>query len=501
MKKWTRFGLVKIFSILVFMLFIQNGIAQNTLELTLNQAVEIAMKNSYRIKQLKLGIERTRQWLKAERAGLKTKIYMNLKAPEIQVMSEYKWNSDLHRDEVVKRNTRLWQMDFSIRQPVILFGYPTNGYLSPNNKIYRYMQKNENNDITYYNRYFIKFEQPFFQPNRLKNDIERAELDLEENELEYLTNIVDIIEWTADDYYDVFRFSYLNIIYSNHVANLERVEKIVETIVKNDTSRSIEKNQVEVELANAREILLQNMSNLRLEVARMKQRLGLNSSDTLSVSTEINIKPVYVDLERALEYGYNLRPQLRLLANRRRQNEITLENVKGSNAFRVDLEVTYGIEKQDDDYRYLWEESDNSYSITLNAYIPLWDWGQRKARIEAQKITLKKTDLWIEETKRNIESEITNAVENLEEFQQRTINMKRNMEMAKEITLKSINQYRDGKISLQDLLQTINRQKETEINFLNVYIDYRRSLLNLMIDTYYDFENDVKLFDQFRVTS
>jgi hypothetical protein len=147
--------------------------AQKTIDLTLKTAVEIAMANSYRIRQLKLGIERTRYWLKARQAGLKSKVYMNVKLPNYNYLSDYKWNSTLQRDEIIKTNTGLWQMDLSVRQPVVLMGYPTNGYLSINNKMYQYTQKIDRiSDRNYYNRYFLKFEQPFFRPNSLKNDIE-----------------------------------------------------------------------------------------------------------------------------------------------------------------------------------------------------------------------------------------------------------------------------------------------------------------------------------------
>lgn len=118
-----------------------------------------------------------------------------------------------------------------------------------------------------------------------------------------------------------------------------------------------------------------------------------------------------------------------------------MENVKGENGINVNLDLTYGIEKQDDDYRYLWQESDNSYSVTLNAYIPLWDWGQRKARIEAARINLKRTDLYIKETKERIRTEIINIISNLEEYQRRVQNMQKNIQIAKNITLQSKEQY------------------------------------------------------------
>ncbi|MDZ7317109.1 MAG: hypothetical protein ONB24_13405, partial [candidate division KSB1 bacterium] len=145
-----------------------------TIELTLDSAVEIAMNNSYRIRQLKLGIERSRQWLRAERAGLKSKVYLDIKAPQFSAVSDYKWDSVQGRDIIVRQNTQMWWMNLAISQPVILFGYPTNGYLSINSRIYRYDQLDDGIwDTNFYNRYFLKFEQPFFQPNKLKNDLER----------------------------------------------------------------------------------------------------------------------------------------------------------------------------------------------------------------------------------------------------------------------------------------------------------------------------------------
>ncbi len=473
--------------------------AQQLVDLTFESAVDIAMENSYRISQLELDIERTRYWLKARQASLKSSVYMNLQAPELNSTSEFKWNSTLQKDEIVRQNTRRWQMDLSIRQPVILFGYPTNGYLSLNNRMYRYLQRQSGNtDVNYYNRYFVEFEQPLFQPNYLKNDIEQAELDLEREELDYIDDLVELIDDIADDYYDLFELSYQNVIYSNHVANLERVSEIVNNIAQQDTARSIEAIQVRVELTNTQERLLGNQSDIRLDSAQMKQRLRLDSRDSLIVEPAVKITPITVDLDQAIDYGYNLRPRMQLLAISRRRNEISLEETKGRDSFRVNLEMTYGLEKQDEQYQELWEGHDNSYSASVNAYVPIWDWGERKANIEASKISIQQTELSIEEARSGIKSEITNAVENLEEYQRRALNMKENMDVAIELSGLSIKQFAENKISVQDILRIIERQKETEQNFLDAYLGYRKSLLRLMVNTHYDYEKDISLHDQFR---
>lgn len=468
------------------------------IDLSLERAIDIAMENSYRIRQLKLGIERSRQWLKAEQAGLKSRVYMNISAPEFSALSDYKWDSNLSKDIIVRQNTQRFWANLSIRQPVVLFGYPTNGYLSLNNTMYQYNQLDGGLwDVNYYNRYFLKFEQPLFQPNRLKNDLEEAELSLEETELNFLDDQVNLIEDISRDYYQLFSYSYTDIILERYIKNLERIQKIAHCMEQEDGSQSMDCIQLQIELTNTVEKRAQNLSNFRLEATRVKQRLRLNEMDSIVVQPDIRIKEIKVNLDQAIKYGHTLRPRMRLLDISHRKREIDLINVKGWNAFRMNVEMTYGLEKQDESYRQLWNEFDNSYSVTVNAYVPIWDWGQRKARVAAQEITIRKTELSQEETRNSIESEIKNAYQNLQEYQKRALNMQKNMLMAEEITTLSIEQYDKDEISLQDLLQTLNRQKDTEENFLEAYLGYRKSLIGLTVDTYYDYENDIALLDKF----
>ncbi len=472
--------------------------AKEIIRLNLDSAVDIAMGGSYRIKQLEMGIERTRYFLKSRQASLKSKVYMNLQAPQIKSISETKWNSTLEKDEIIHENTSLWQMDLSVRQPVLLFGYPTNGYLSLNNKIYRYLQKDGEDETDYYNRYYIKFEQPFFLPNSLKNNIEDAELDLESSELNYVVDRAGLIDDVADDYYDLFEVVYKEDIYNNQVHNLERLLETTEEMAAGDSKRSIEVAQVKVELANARETLYRNQSQIRQESAQIKQRLQLPIEDSVVVEPLVVINRMDVNPEQAVEYGYSLSPRLRRLTIDKRKNEIDLNNSKGWDAFHVNLEMTYGLEKQKQDFTQIWNEYDGSYSVSLNAYVPIWDWGRRKSQIEAYEISVRSTELYIEETRNNIRSNIVNAVTNLNEYQARALNMKESADLVQDISDQGLKQYHDGMISLQDVFQMISRQRQTEQNFLDAYLGYRRSLISLMIQTYYDYENGISLLDKFR---
>ena len=76
-----------------------------TLVLTLDGMVELGLRDSYRVRQLQLGVERTRSLLNAERASLRSRVQLVVNAPEIEAITENKWNSctDIPRSTATRR--------------------------------------------------------------------------------------------------------------------------------------------------------------------------------------------------------------------------------------------------------------------------------------------------------------------------------------------------------------------------------------------------------------
>ena len=75
--------------------------------------------------------------------------------------------------------------------------------------------------------------------------------------------------------------------------------------------------------------------------------------------------------------------------------------------------------------------------------------------------------------------------------------MQNSVTLSTQISAESIKQYANNDISLQALVQILNRHAETENKFLNIYLGYRRSLLDLSLQTLYNFETNQSLMDEF----
>lgn len=474
---------------------------EQVIDLTLERMVEYAMSNSYRIRQVYLDIQRTRHRLGAERAGLKSRVFMNVSAPQLESVSEPVWNSELQRNEIIHQNSRRWEAQLSVRQPVILFGYPTNGYLSLNNRMYRYLQigEDDENDLRYYNRYFVQYEQPLFQPNRLKNNLEEAELDLESSELEFQGDVVELVDDLSDDYLELFEDAYQRTVYETHVANLETAVAAAEEVAGADPSRSIELDQARVELANAREQAQQARSQFRLAAARIKQSLRFPETATLTLDPALDLRPVDIDPEEAISYANELTPRFRELDIRYRENEIDLEETRARNAFRMDVELSYGREVADERFQNLWTDPTNSYTVEVSAYIPIWDWGERSERVAASRMGMEQTALRMEQARTEIVSDIENEIRNVEEYETRALAMQDNLELARDISATSLERYRDGTIAVLDLLQSLRREVDTANNLLDAYLGWRRALLRMQSLTFYDFEADLPVLRRFEI--
>jgi outer membrane protein TolC len=464
--------------------------------------VELTLSNSYEMRFLNMSVQQTQLRLQAERAGLRSRVELDVSAPDFQRVSERQWNSELSTYEIARENSRRWEGQLSIRQPVALpfLGY-TNGYLSLNNRVYRYSQLDEEGarDLTYYNRYFVQYTQPLFQPNELKNDLEEAQIDLESAEMDFFSDVMEAAEEVSREYLELFENAYGQQLDAAHISNLELALAAAQDVVAANPARSIDLDQVRVELANARENLQSSQSQFRRDIASLKTELNLPESTELTLDPVMEFQPVQVDIEQAIQFARQLTPQLREIDLERRESEIQLDETRGEDGFRLDLEFTYGREMQDPIFRSLWNEPSNTYTVDVSATVPIWDWGERKARIQAEEINLRRNALELEQTEAEIVTELTNEVRDMEELQSRVLAMQDNLALARGLSAQSLEQYRQGAITVADLLLSLRREMDTANNFLEAYVSWKESIQELQQMTYYDFERGQPVIERFGI--
>ncbi|MCJ7628235.1 MAG: TolC family protein, partial [Longimicrobiales bacterium] len=233
--------------------------------------------------------------------------------------------------------------------------------------------------------------------------------------------------------------------------------------------------------------------------AGVKRDLGLSDADSIAITPVFSLDPVPIDMDQAVEYARELTPRMRNLAIDLRSSEIRLDETKGRGGFQMNLNMSYGRERLDEEFKNLWVDPDNSYTVNVTAAIPLWDWGERKARLASSEIGIQQTLLSIEEQELEMVSNVRNEVLNVRDREARTLAMRENLELAREVSEASFQRYQAGAITVLDLLLSLRREKDTAENFLEAYLSWRSSLRTVQEQTYFDFETGVPVLESLGV--
>jgi outer membrane protein TolC len=212
------------------------------------------------------------------------------------------------------------------------------------------------------------------------------------------------------------------------------------------------------------------------------------------------VNPVPIDVAQATEFALTATPRMRQLDIQYRRNEINLDQTQGRNSFRVNLNFSYGREALDSQFRNVFGNPTNTYSVDVTASIPIWDGGERRSRIASSEISVQQTGLRIEEAETQIVTSVVNEVRNVSEFQDRALNMEQNLVLASELSASTLALYIAGSASMFDLLQTFRTEAQTAENLLDAYLGWRNSLLRIQEQTYFDFELGIPVLDRYGVS-
>ncbi len=254
--------------------------------------------------------------------------------------------------------------------------------------------------------------------------------------------------------------------------------------------------QAEVNLATSRSGVFNGELTLANSMDQFKVLIGLPLDTSLLVAAEIMADTVPVNQELAISHALENRMELR-------EREIDLENAnfdlivaKSTNEFAGSVTASFGVQSNDELFSQLFETPTNTPAIGLTFNIPLFDWGERKSEIKAAEASLKSTQISYEVERTDIVMNIRSVVRSLKnlenqiEIQRKTVE---NAELAYDINLE---RYRNGDLTSLDLGMYQNQLSESKMSLTNAIINYKIELLNLKIQTLYDFEKQIPIIPE-----
>jgi outer membrane protein TolC len=479
MMKILKFGLI-------FLLVLFSGTRQTFGQhiLALNQALEIATEKSPDMQTAGLSLERNQHLLQAEKAALKSQFALSLTPYNYSKDQRFNTLFNLWNTEEMRQSSGILAMTQRLKW--------TDGTVKLINRTSWQEASSEfqqtESKTTFNNNLYLSFEQPIFTYNQTKLTYKQLELNLENAQLNYAMKKLQIEKQVTQYFYDLFYQQQSLEITREEAKNNAASYNIIKNKVEAGISAQEELYQAELNLANSHS----SVANAEIEVENAKDNLkdilGISLYDEVEVLAEVEHREIPVNLAQALKQGLETRMELRQ-AEINIQNELDeMTRTSAQNEFKGNLNVSYGIIGTHEKFNDIFADPTQNQQIEVSLEIPLWDWGEKKSRIKAQETSIKQTHIDYSNQENQIIIGIRETVRQVN-YQLLQIDIrKKNVKNAQLTYDLNLERYKNGDLSsklLGDYQTQLSREK---LGLLQAQIQYRLALLDLKIQSLWDFE-------------
>jgi len=270
--------------------------------------------------------------------------------------------------------------------------------------------------------------------------------------------------------------------------NMQKSHEVSKNKVDAGISPREEMFQAELNLATARSDFENKEVSFENAKDDFKLLIGMSLYDDIIVLPNIAVDTVSIDIAFAIDNGLENRMELRQRKIDIEISQFDLIQTKALNEFKGSLGLSVGLFGDNKNVSDLYANPTDNESVELSFTIPLWDWGERKSRIKASQASIETANINFVEEQNDIILGIRKIYRNL-------LNLRNQIEIARQNVTNAqltydlnLEKYKNGDLTGMDLNIYQNQLSEKQLTYTNSLISYKLELLNLKIQTLYDFE-------------
>lgn len=460
------------------------------LSLTIEKAMDIAEGNSPTLRRSHLNLEKYQQNLIAQKASLKSRFSLNLNPVDYTKNRKF----DNRLSQWYTNETFSTSGTFQVDQPILW----TDGVVS---LINRFGWQSNNSDVenllntnkAFSNNLYLQLSQPIFTYNKRKMELKQIEYDYENAHISYALQRLNTEKQITNQFYSVYMAQSDLAISKEELINAQQSYDIIKNKVEADLAAKDELFQAELNLATARSSADERQVSLENAKDQLKQTLGMPLADDITVFAEIKIKAVDVNLDKAISHGLESRLELRQREIESAQLGFDMIKTKALNEFKGDIALSFGLIGDNRHLGQVYDSPTQNPRVAISFSVPIFDWGEKKARIRAQQVAQTINELDFHEDKVDIELNIRQVWRNLENLRTQIKIAEQNVTNAQLTYDLNQTRYREGDITGMEMSQFQTQLSNKKIAYSQSLINYKIELLNLKILSLYDFERDIPI--------
>jgi len=458
--------------------------------MTLSQSVEEALKSSPQIVRSRLRLERTRELLIAQRASLRSNFKLNLNPYQYANNRRYdEFNQQWFNSESTQSNGTL-----SVTQPVKwtdgtislanTFGYTDN-----------YSSSSSNSFTGFSNNLRLNIDQPLFTYNRTKMTLMELEFDHENAKLSYALEALNVERQITQYFYQIYQKQMQLITSREEWENRKKSFEIISNKVEAGLTAKEEMLQAELDMMSSQSTVYNNELDLENIKDNFKQMLGLSLYEELMVIAEVSVMPVDIDLEMATNFALTNRMEIRQRQIDIETGQFQLIKTNATNEFKGNLNVSVGLFGENEKVKDIYSNPNDNEDVRFSLEVPLFDWGEKKARMRAAEASLKTSEYNLQDEQKTIRLDIRKIDRSIKNMLIQIEIARKNQENAQLTYDINLEKYRNGDLTSMDLNLFQNQLTQNKNGLTNALINYKLELLNMKLQSLYDFELKRSIID------
>ena len=436
---------MKLYSLILSLLFFSNILFSQQLNLTLDDCIELALKNNENLKN---------SILEENISKAVSKEYLAVGLPQINVDGGLKYNYEVQKSLI----------DISRFMPGVPEG----------------TEQEVQFGQTYEGRFDFNIDQMIFNGSYFVGLSATKELEKLTNKLTQRTEI-DIYESVSKAYYTVLNTkSRIDLVNSN----IERLSTLLEEskqLYDNGFIEKLDIDRITVSYNNLQSEKIKTDRLYDLSLFVLKFQIGIPLSQKIKLIGNLNediLENFDFDLSK---FDYNKRIEYSILKTDRNLKSYDLKNNRSQYLPQIYVNYNYGLNTSASSYdlffdSYRWK---NFGTFGLKLVVPIFDGFLKRSKINQSKYKIEQIDNQLSFLERSIDLQINQSVVGYSNSKESLEITSKNLDLALSIYNASEKKYKEGVGSNLEVLNANAGLKQAQTNYYNAVYEVIISKINL----------------------
>lgn len=331
--------------------------------------------------------------------------------------------------------------------------------------------RSDNNNLgwTNSNNNRISASLPIYSGGVNQNNIKSSELDVDiaklQTERKWETTQLSVIQ----AYYDVLEAKKKIGVYEDTVNKYQQHLMNVEQLYGAGSKAKVDVLRSQVELSNARQDLIRGKNTYDNNLSTLRNLLYLDSQESLDLTDDFVYVPFSGSVEDCVDFAQTNRKELLIDSYQLQQKELAVKNAKAGYLPTVDLSLGAGWNKQ-----VLPDAGNHEYSASVGVSWNIFDSGVTAAKVDAANTELKIAQATLQRDKNDIDLSVRKDYNSMREAEERFNSTQTAVQQAEEDYFIAQEKYKAGEGIMLDIIDAQEALSTARQNYISAQYDYAR---------------------------